>query len=200
MDGDGEAEVVVPNGLNPMYSGGLHGITVLGDADHSWRSGRKIWNQYAYHITNINDDGSVPVHADTNWTGYNNFRSGDITPLTGSDGVNYVARIDDVCADECAEGRLTVWVSIGNSGLAEVAADAAVRIEVESPVGWAEVGTATFVGPVVSGSWTDAQQVELTGLPTGPITALRVTVDPDDTVGECHEDDNVAETRDALCP
>ena len=35
---------------------------------------RRIWNQHAYHITNVNDDGSVPVKQADNWRSYNNFR------------------------------------------------------------------------------------------------------------------------------
>ena len=29
-------------------------------AGHSWQPGRRLWNQYAYNIVNVNDDGSIP--------------------------------------------------------------------------------------------------------------------------------------------
>lgn len=38
-----------------------HGITVWADADKRWAGSRPIWNQHAYSITNVNDDGTIPV-------------------------------------------------------------------------------------------------------------------------------------------
>jgi len=49
VDGDGQVEIVY------VSQGIYNGITVLGDADNSWRPGRNIWNQYNYHITNVID-------------------------------------------------------------------------------------------------------------------------------------------------
>ena len=49
VDNDGQVEIVVAHN-NLIESS--YGITVIGDADESWRPGRKIWNQHAYNITN----------------------------------------------------------------------------------------------------------------------------------------------------
>jgi hypothetical protein len=50
IDNDGQVEILLTsNNLN----GPSTGITVIGDLDKSWRPGRKIWNQFAYNITNI---------------------------------------------------------------------------------------------------------------------------------------------------
>ena len=38
----------------------MPGITILRDRLDRWVSSRTIWNQHAYNITNINDDGSIP--------------------------------------------------------------------------------------------------------------------------------------------
>ena len=53
IDGDGEVEIAFVSESYGGQFGPINGITVLGDADHSWRPGRKIWNQHAYHITNM---------------------------------------------------------------------------------------------------------------------------------------------------
>ena len=57
------------------------GIKALGnpDAGCSWANARAIWNQHAYSITNINDDGTIPVDIKVNWltpeeNPLNNFR------------------------------------------------------------------------------------------------------------------------------
>src|SRR5262245_58181145 len=39
-----------------------------------WMPSRPLWNQHAYHITNINDDLTVPVSETPNWLSYNNYR------------------------------------------------------------------------------------------------------------------------------
>ncbi len=57
---------------------GLTGLRVLRDALDRWASSRPMWNQHAYSITNIDDDGGVPQAADwaPNYTepGLNNYR------------------------------------------------------------------------------------------------------------------------------
>jgi hypothetical protein len=84
VDGDDHAEIVVMNnnyaisacdadlGGGPSHTG----FKVIGDAQNRWVRTRKIWNQHAYHVTNINDDGTVPVTEARNWAqpGPNNFR------------------------------------------------------------------------------------------------------------------------------
>ena len=52
VDGDGEVEIVFVSESYGGQFGPVDGLTVVGDANKSWRPGRKIWNQHAYHITN----------------------------------------------------------------------------------------------------------------------------------------------------
>ena len=37
---------------------------------------RRVWNEHAYHVTNVNEDGTIPKHELPNWTqpGLDNFR------------------------------------------------------------------------------------------------------------------------------
>ncbi len=37
------------------------GLTAFQSANIPWQNSRKIWNQYNYFVTNINDDGTIPV-------------------------------------------------------------------------------------------------------------------------------------------
>jgi hypothetical protein len=45
--------------VNPN-SATQHGIRVFKDRLNRWASSRPMWNQHAYSITNINDDGTIP--------------------------------------------------------------------------------------------------------------------------------------------
>lgn len=77
VDNDWHAEIVVP--LNNYkdhlcgYSTPNTGIEVWGN-DDEWAYTRKIWSQHTYHITNINDDATVPATETNNWQIYNNYR------------------------------------------------------------------------------------------------------------------------------
>jgi hypothetical protein len=200
VDGDDQAEIVVPNGLHPSYSGAArHGIAVIGDADHSWRAGRRIWNQYAYHITNVEDGGSIPTVADSNWLTYNNFRSGDLAAGSGSSAPDLVVSIAEVCADECAEDRLYVWIRVGNEGYADVAGPVVVVLEGETASGTVTLGTSE-VTDVVAGTWVQGVEIDVFGLPAEPLLSITATVDPADAVAECDETDNTDTLSDGLCP
>ena len=89
VDGDGHAEIVVGSDsaqnnrckgsrssveLGIKHPGASFGLRVYKDPQDRWMPSRRIWNQHAYHITNVNDDGSVPVKQADNWRSYNNFR------------------------------------------------------------------------------------------------------------------------------
>jgi hypothetical protein len=64
-DGDGQAEVVVP---------ALRGIRVFGNGA-AWGPARPLWNQHAYHITNVNDDLSIPFNEPDSWQVHNTYRT-----------------------------------------------------------------------------------------------------------------------------
>src|SRR5690606_3962674 len=57
--------------------GGTFGIWVFGDPGDQWVRTRPIWNEYAYHVTNVSAEGDVPTPESPNWTtpGLNNFRA-----------------------------------------------------------------------------------------------------------------------------
>lgn len=60
-----------------------HGVRAWKDIDDCWINTRRIWNQHAYSITHVNDDGSIPTSQVTNWLTnpsppppiFNNFRT-----------------------------------------------------------------------------------------------------------------------------
>ena len=80
--GDNTCRATHPNDANSVG-----GIKVLRDRLDRWTSSRAIWNQHAYSVTNINEDGSVPNMSswEQNFTNteYNHYRQnaqGDAAP------------------------------------------------------------------------------------------------------------------------
>ncbi len=80
VDNDGQADIVVASnayGITcPEGSSKQAGIRVFGSKTGSWVRTRRVWNEHTYHITNIGEDGQVPMIEAPNWTvpGLNDYR------------------------------------------------------------------------------------------------------------------------------
>ena len=46
------------------HGGALQGIRVIADAGDRWGPARAIWNQAAYDVFNVEDDGGIPATGD----------------------------------------------------------------------------------------------------------------------------------------
>ena len=188
IDGDGHAEIVVPN------TGSITGITVVGDADDSWMEGRRIWNQHAYHITNVEDDGTIPKKADINWDTYNNFRSGDLIAATGGEWPDLVATIDDVCETECDRGRIFITARAGNQGHADVTDPVELVIYAVTPDGDKRLTSKTITSGLPAGEMQAGVTLEVSGLDSWTIYDLYAVVDVVDDINECDETNNTSGT------
>jgi len=206
VDGDGEAEIVMANSNHPSRGDqNQAGISVVGDANHSWRSGRKIWNQAAYHITNIDDDGRVPIVADRNWLTFNSFRSGDMTPELGYGLPDLVSVLSSLCAEECDRDRLWVWVQAGNVGTASIAADVDIGVWLEIDGDWVRAASTTIAGGIASGELLGSVQFVIEDPRVREATRLMVDIDDPDGSGpgaidECDELNNAASIEWPACP
>jgi RHS repeat-associated protein len=73
VDADANAEIVAVANNNCGY-GTQRGVFVFGSESDSWVPTRQIWNQHTYHITNVNDDGTIPTHEENSWDVSNTYR------------------------------------------------------------------------------------------------------------------------------
>ena len=64
VDNDGNAEIVF---IENAHGGTKQGIRVWGDANDSWVATRRVWNQHAYHVTNVSETGAIPQGEAENW-------------------------------------------------------------------------------------------------------------------------------------
>ena len=81
VDNDGHADIVaIANDYSsitcPTDGSRQRGVRIFGDEESRWVRTRRIWNQHSYHVTNVEEDGSIPAVEAANWTvpGLNNFR------------------------------------------------------------------------------------------------------------------------------
>lgn len=182
VDNDGSTEIVLASN-NYGYSG-WNGITVIGDLDGSWAPARPVWNQFAYHITNVNNDGSIPTTQVENWRSWNNFRAGG-TELGPAHWLpDLLPAEPERCVVECDAGRVRLLVPVENRGLLDTRAFTVSLVRDDGTVAWTDsvdalaAGAAAWLGPI----WLDQS--------TWGRGDLSVLVDAASRVAECDESDN----------
>jgi len=69
IDNDGSAEILVTS------TSGQPALQAIQDADDRWIQARRIWNQHAYYVTNVREDGTIPQEPVNNWETLNTYRT-----------------------------------------------------------------------------------------------------------------------------
>ena len=74
VDNDGSAEIVV---VSEAHDGQqtAPSVQVIRDRSDRWIQARRIWNQHAYHVTNVREDGTIPVVEPKSWLMLNTYRT-----------------------------------------------------------------------------------------------------------------------------
>lgn len=154
-DGDGNAEIVAS--ASSDLAGQNSGIMVVGGADAPWRPTRKIWNQHTYHVTNVNEDGTIPADEEENWLadGLNTFRSNEFAPLDAGGVVTVTHGVSNLVVDA---GSIDPAPSASSASeitwdLPAIFASVPPPLTFEGALGGAEPGT---IVEVSSGTLVDA--------------------------------------------
>jgi hypothetical protein len=218
VDNDGHADIVVarddyPNSdpcvaeaeLGLPFPGRNKGVAVYRDPKNRWMPSRPIWNQHTYHITNINDDGTVPAKEQNNWETWNNYRQNvqgavkqDVpaTDMTGT-----VKVVPDPSAD-CA-ARWELYAEICNRGTAQAKAGVQGTFYDSDPrAGGKKICTAATTKALDPGQ---CEQVHCTWKdpPAGYVDIWFAADDDGAKQGreqECYEGNNLAMAAKVKCP
>jgi len=214
VDGDGKAEIVAVNSHLPDPTGSYtpsehYGIYVLGASDDDWVSARSHWNQHAYYVTNVTEDGTAgyapPNFAPHTAENYNSFR----TQAPGSFGANAASNLYPVlnpCQEEC--GDLTVWVQMANeSPYIGAREDLPVNVYGISGGVRDEIDDQAMPWRIDPGTLSKAIDFVIPSDEWSGYDSLEIVIDkPDEDsesggANECDEDDNVATVDlSSFCP
>ncbi|NOY94643.1 MAG: hypothetical protein GXP55_25980 [Deltaproteobacteria bacterium] len=204
IDNDGDAEIIFSANAEAFYIREWWtdpGVEIWGDARGRWVGARRIWNQHSYHITNVEEDGSIPAHETPSWTGLNSYRQ---NLREGAD----VLVVPDLWGGhgsyECTgSGRATLSVEVANWGL-ERAGRAVVAFYRGRPGrGGVRVAEARTTRPLLPRGDSEVVQVEVE---LGPEVEdwYAVLDDPVEPAGgaiaECREGNNAALIWRPECP
>ena len=194
VDADGNAEIVAVANNNCNF-GPQRGVFVYGSANDSWVATRRIWNQHTYHITNVNDDGTIPVVEPNNWQfppadPYNNYRQnllgGGLDPTSAPDLTASLLQASPPFIPD------TVSIRIGNGGSVIVGAGIPVSFYDADPgSGGVLLGTTFTSTALEPGEYDD---VSLTVGSPLPAMVYAMADDVGDGTGienECNETNNL---------
>ncbi|MBX3251540.1 MAG: hypothetical protein KF901_30455 [Myxococcales bacterium] len=211
VDGDFATEIVVARTLrsgcpafDPLFGAGdeipfvnAAGFIILRDPEDRWAASRPIWNQHAYSVTHVTDDGRVRRTRDwpQNWLqpGLNNFRQnvqGDVGLLDIADLTVVFFELDELCRTELP-ADLTLRARVCNRGTNGVGDGVLVHFaEGERLV--CETETTRLLRP------GECEEVRCEGNVTSA-EDLVVRVDPNEEVADCRpgNDEGVPAAR--LC-
>jgi FG-GAP-like repeat len=143
VDNDGHADIIVVSNAYaetcPTDGSRQAGINVYGDANGTWVRTRRVWNEHAYHITNVNEDGTIPKHELSNWTqpGLNNFRQNK-QPGSEFAAPDAIVSLAPVCTGEYA-----LVATVRNIGEAALPAGVVVGFYEGNPPGGTKLGQGT---------------------------------------------------------
>jgi uncharacterized repeat protein (TIGR01451 family) len=185
LDHDGRVEILLSS--NRSFGGdastqGLHVLTGSG-----WTGSRPIWNEYAYHVTNVQLDGTVPSPESPSWQAQNTYRANLQEPRQPQKLPNATLGLPRVAATTPA--GIPVTLRVGNGGRAALPRGLKVRLyggsnPQTSPV----VGEGATSRALAPGEWEDVVVVWRQAGPAGaPGSAV---VDPTSALAECDEADN----------
>ncbi len=191
IDHDFSSEIVLAS--NNMWWEGWTGITVLGAQEQSWYPARGVWNQHAYSITNIEDDGTIPAQPEAPWVEYNSFRQNTLADDSVLHAPNLYTYSAAVCDDSCPD-QLTLLVRAANAGLADVSPGLGISVWAVPP-GQAMQHVTTEYLPEALPSGTYSAPLTIALDPSLAGAELSVTVDvllnlPEGLHDECDEEDN----------
>jgi len=202
VDNDGNAEIIFavgnsrsencPNQSKVRFRNGLR---VIGDPSDRWISARRIWNQHAYHVTNVLESGAVPEHESPSWIeyagrNYNTYRSnipqlGHVAPDLTVSGVSVTS--PGILCGESLSNDIRIVARVVNQGDLRVGQNVLVRFEDQDgkKLGEKPIGVGLEPGNEARVS-LDYHADSVDALPED----VRVTVDADSLERECVEDNN----------
>ena len=218
VDGDFNSEIVFAMtrgvscpAVDPIFTRGESrfengtGIRVLRDVMDRWAASRPIWNQHAYSVTNVSDDGVIPRtsawsanHTDPT---LNNFRmnaQGTLERRGAADLTVSLARAADLC--DSLTGEVTLAANVCNRGTNPVPDGARVVFYEGDPDGGADLACETTLPRLLEpGMCTEVSCVWTVPDMSMVTRSVTVIVDPDGEVFECRDGNNRGVVPDIYC-
>ncbi len=186
------------NTCRASHPGGVAGLRVYADANDQWVPSRRIWNQHAYAITHVNENGTIPKTSQwkNNWEQpkLNNFRQnvpGDVNAQGLADATAGASN-----AFSCKDGTALLSVPICNRGALPMPSGVPVGFY----LGQTKLCAGATMGILFPGNCEDVT-CSWSKPPGDPQSAVDVKVVADDgnSLNECKEGNNIGGVLGVFC-
>lgn len=189
--------IIEESKTNPSVLNGTQGVRAFSSPKRDWVNTRKVYNQHAYNITNVSDDGSIPKRPKLNWKtqGLNNFR------LNVQPGATYLPDLEiaNVSSPYSCIGNTPLYFDVKNVGWSTAMAGIPVHIWYINTQGENVLaGTIKTTKDLPPGAY-ESLQFPFTHDETTPQTTYITLKLTDDIPTECRTDNNQT-TYEKMCP
>lgn len=197
VDNDGHADIiVVSNSYSSLNCTGekTSGVRIFGDLEGKWVRTRRVWNQHAYHVTNVEEDGSIPTVQAANilTPGLNNFRQ-NVQPSGQFSAPDLIVTVTPIC-----QGPYGLRARVHNIGEAPVEPGVVVGFYEDAPGGGSPLGSATTSLTLYPLTYEDVI-LPLDDQPEGGVYAVVDDGMPAHPWHECRTDNNTSAIVDPAC-
>ncbi len=195
VDGDSSAEIVLA-GRWSTDSDDVSRVLVLGPSRGRWARTRPVWNQEAYDITSIRDDGSIVSFPEPNWVHYNSFR---FQPAHDGARPDLVPVLVESCAEACdtTSGYVELAVAAENLGSVDAIEGAEIVLSAfTSSDGLEEVARVALGETIPAGRRSTSVVMSIDSSRWGTRRVIEVVPAHDD---ECDWSNNRIEPSDDPC-
>ena len=211
IDGSGRAKVLVPNsnicnytcdwpGPNGEISGSSYlGLKALRSPSDKWVNTRSVWNQHAYHVTNVNVDGTLPFPEPNSWDPgqSNSYRQNVQGQGVFSSPDLSICEVDPDLTN-CMSGGGSVSATVYNGGATPARPGVQVDFFADLASGSVLIGSGTTKTTLQPGA-SEKVTVPWSAPPQNAATAVRAVADPNQKVGDCHFENNSASSTPVKC-
>ncbi len=193
VDNDGQADIVVASNAYAELCNGTKqaGIRVFSSQSKSWVRTRRVWNEHTYHVTNVNEDGTIPKTEATNWTtaGLDNYRQNK-QPGGEFDATDAVVDVAPRCGTDYG-----LVATVRNLGQAVLPPGVGVTFYAGTPPSGTQLGT----GATTAALYPAQSEAVFLPLASVPTTTVYATVDVPPPTHECRTDNNTSAAVSAAC-
>ncbi len=211
IDGSGRAKVLVPNSNVCAYKcdwpGGTVqidtspyvGLKALRSPSDKWVNTRSVWNQHAYHVTNVNVDGTLPFPEPNSWDPgqSNSYRQNVQGQGVFSSPDLSVCEVDPDLTN-CMTGGAAVGATVYNGGAIPARPGVQVDFYADLPGGSVLIGSGATKTTLQPGA-SEKVTVPWSAPPQNASAPVRAVVDPNQKVGDCHFENNTASSAAVKC-
>jgi len=212
IDGSGRAKVLVPNnnicdypcvdwpGGPILLSQTLYvGLKALASPSDKWVNTRSVWNEHAYHVTNVNLDGSLPFPEPFSWAPgqSNSFRQNVQGQGVFSSPDLSVCEVKPQLAN-CMQGQATVSATVYNGGAILAKPGVPVNFYADLAGGPVLIGSAKTKTSLPPGG-SEEVVIPWKTPPQSLSVPVRAVVDEEQKIGDCHYENNTAVSAPVKC-